>query len=58
MSRDVSRGSAGEYQADEQAGVARLRYDLEAAAAEFSMFPRVFKYMCEVLIQSLHLFAH
>ena len=24
MSRQVSRGSAGEYQADEQAGVARL----------------------------------
>ena len=26
MSRQVSRGSAGEYQADEQAGVARLRW--------------------------------
>ena len=25
MSRQVSRGSAGEYQGDEQAGVARLR---------------------------------
>ena len=25
MSRQVSRGSVGEYQADEQAGVARLR---------------------------------
>ena len=25
-SRQVSRGSAGEYQADEQAGVARLRW--------------------------------
>ena len=26
MSRQVSRGSAGEYQADEQAGVAGLRW--------------------------------
>ena len=26
MSRQVSRGSAGEYQADEQVGVARLRW--------------------------------
>ena len=26
MSRQVSRGSPGEYQADEQAGVARLRW--------------------------------
>ena len=26
MSRQVSHGSAGEYQADEQAGVARLRW--------------------------------
>ena len=26
MSRQVSRGSAGEYQADEQAGVARLSW--------------------------------
>ena len=26
MSRQESRGSAGEYQADEQAGVARLRW--------------------------------
>ena len=26
MSRQVSRGSAGEYQADEQAGVTRLRW--------------------------------
>ena len=26
MSRQVSRGSAGEYQEDEQAGVARLRW--------------------------------
>ena len=26
MSRQVSRGSAGEYQADERAGVARLRW--------------------------------
>ena len=26
MSRQVLRGSAGEYQADEQAGVARLRW--------------------------------
>ena len=26
MRRQVSRGSAGEYQADEQAGVARLRW--------------------------------
>ena len=26
MSRQLSRGSAGEYQADEQAGVARLRW--------------------------------
>ena len=26
MSRQVSRGSADEYQADEQAGVARLRW--------------------------------
>ena len=28
MSRQVSRGSAGEYQADEQAGVAALVLDL------------------------------
>ena len=26
MSRQVSRGSAGDYQADKQAGVARLRW--------------------------------
>ena len=26
MSKQVSQGSAGEYQADEQAGVARLRW--------------------------------
>ena len=29
-SRQVSRGSAGEYQADEQAGVARLRWQYQA----------------------------
>ena len=28
MSRQVSRGSAGEFQADEQAGVARLRWQV------------------------------
>ena len=28
MSRQVSRGSAGEYQADERAGVVRLRWRL------------------------------
>ena len=32
MSRQVSRGSAGEYQADEQAGVARLSWRACAGA--------------------------
>ena len=30
MSRQVSRGSAGEYQADEQAGVAGLSFQFQA----------------------------
>ena len=30
LSRQVSRGSAGEYQADEQAGVARLGWRVSA----------------------------
>ena len=30
MSREVSRGSTGEYQADERAGVARLSCDYQA----------------------------
>ena len=34
MSRQVSRGSAGEYQADEQAGVARLRTGKEPNAGK------------------------
>ena len=33
MSRQVSRGSAGEYQADEQAGVARLRWGVSGRCA-------------------------
>ena len=33
MSRQVSRGSTGEYQADEQAGVARLRWRLSGRRA-------------------------
>ena len=33
MSRQVSRGSAGEYQADEQAGVAGLRLRLSVGAS-------------------------
>ena len=32
MSGQVSRGSAGEYQADERAGVARLRWRVSAMA--------------------------
>ena len=33
MSRQMSRGSAGEYQADEQAGVARLRWGVSGRCA-------------------------
>ena len=33
MSRQVSRGSAGEYQADEQAGVARLSWRVSGREA-------------------------
>ena len=33
MSRQVSRGSAGEYQADEQAGVARLSWRVSGRGA-------------------------
>ena len=33
MSRQVSRGSAGEYQADEQAGVAGLRFPVSGRGA-------------------------
>ena len=33
MSRQVSRGSAGEYQADEQAGVARLSWRVSGRLA-------------------------
>ena len=33
MIRQVSRGSAGDYQADEQAGVARLSYRLSTRRA-------------------------
>ena len=33
MSRQVSRGSAGEYQADEQAGVSRLRWRVSGRCA-------------------------
>ena len=32
MSRQVSRGASGEYQADEQAGVAGLNGDFQADA--------------------------
>ena len=34
MSRQVSRGSAGEYQADEQAGVRRFRWVLIVSNVE------------------------
>ena len=34
MSRQVSRGSVGEYQADEQAGVARLSWRVSAFPSE------------------------
>ena len=34
MSRQVSRGSAGKYQADEQAGVARLTEDASVLSAQ------------------------
>ena len=34
MSRQVSRGSAGEYQTDEQAGVARLAGEYQAVEQE------------------------
>ena len=33
MNRQVSRGSAGEYQADEQGGVARVRWRLSGRCA-------------------------
>src|SRR5574341_1146593 len=33
MSKQVSRGSAGEYQSDERAGVARLRWRLSSRLA-------------------------
>ena len=33
MSSQVSRGSAGDYQADEQAGVARLRWGVSGRCA-------------------------
>ena len=34
MSRQLSRGSAGEYQADEQAGVAGLRWRVSGSVGE------------------------
>ena len=35
MSRQVSRGSAGEYQADERAGVARVQFSSVAQSCPF-----------------------
>ena len=35
MSRQVSRDSAGEYQADDQAGVARLRWRVSFVSFHF-----------------------
>ena len=41
MSRQVSRGSAGEYQADEQAGVARLSWRVTGRCAGRTRGPQL-----------------